>query len=134
MEQNKAFTPYFDRQYLQRTLCRGTKISDTRCSYDVLIFNFGWSSIWLSHCPIHPKFITSFNRDTPQLVVRLHHFEKLRQVPECRCGSTGCIIVRWVCKVENGGHWWDGYMGDGVYTWGLLGMGEAGVGFVDDGG
>jgi hypothetical protein len=94
----------------------------------------------LSGCSPYP--ITSFNRDTPRLisecqsfeksygflnmvsghqVVWLHHFEKLRQVPECRCGSTGCIGVhRW-------GQW--SLVG---WVYGGLGLHLGGVG--DDGG
>lgn len=33
--------------------------------------------------------------------------KKADKLPSVDVASTGCIIVRWVCKVGNGGHWWD---------------------------
>lgn len=58
-------------------------------------------------------------------VVWLHHLEKGRQAFEGRYVSTGYTRAQpvvSVCIGGDGGHWWDGYMGDWVCTWGLLGM------------
>ena len=93
MEQKSVFYPIFLRQYLQRTLCKGTKISDTRCSYDVLISNLDGRLSGCSPYPIHPKFITSFDRDTPRLISDRGLFRNKSRIFENGVGSSGCPVA-----------------------------------------
>lgn len=67
---------FFTGNTFKELFVKVRKISDTLCSYDVLIFNCRWLLSGCPPCPIHHKFITSFNRDTPRLVSECLGFEK----------------------------------------------------------
>ena len=75
------------------------KIFEIQCSFGDLI------SIYLV-VPCVPSIPST------RLLSELHHFEKHRQVSECRYGSTGCISARWVCNDGDCCHSWDGCRGD----------------------
>ena len=128
---NRFFIPYFYGNTFKELFAKVRTIFETQGSYDVFISTLDGRLSGCSPYPIHPEFITSF-RDTPRLisecqsfeksygflnmvsghqVVWLHHFEKLRQVPECRCGSTGCIGVHRWGQWSLVGWWWFGMGG-----------------------
>jgi len=66
MEQKSVFLSHiFTGNTFKELFAKVRKIFDTQCSFDDLISTLDGRLSGCPLCPIHPKFITSFDRDGP---------------------------------------------------------------------
>ena len=151
MEQKSVFYPIFLYGNIFKELfAKVRKIFETQGSFDDLISTLDRRLSGCPLCPIHPEFITSFDRDKPRLIFEwpdvrkdLRIFEngvglirlsgcitpkkadKLSRVDVVRRVASGLDRLHRVCIGGDGVHRWDGYLGGmGFALWGCWGWGE----------
>lgn len=86
---NRFFIPFFTGNTFKELFAKVRKIFDTQCSFDDLISTLDGRLSGCPLCPIHPEFITSFNRDTPRLIFEWPGLRK-----DLRIFENGVEVIR----------------------------------------
>lgn len=94
MEQKSVFYPIFLYGNIFKELfAKVRKIFETQGSFDDLISTLDRRLSGCPLCPIHPEFITSFDRDTPRLIFEWPGLRNASRIFENGVGPSGCPVA-----------------------------------------
>ncbi len=94
---------FFTGNTFKELFAKVRKIFDTQCSFDDLISTLDGRLSGCPLCPIHPEFITSFDRDTPRLIFEWPGLRNISRLFENGVGLirlSGCITPKQADKLS----------------------------------